>query len=256
MDRDRKRTLEQVWNAFNFLGLIRDPFAALLHPYAFDHDENLESRVLAAAFMNRLPRSVQRFALPDTLRDWVLGQVKLPGLFLEFGVAGGESTNRIARRVRECGLSGPVYGFDSFMGLPEDWRRGFGMGMFAQRNTPPVGPNVELVVGLFQDTLLRFLGDHAGGVSFVHIDSDLYSSAKYILSTLIQNGRLQPGSVILFDELLNYPGWFKGGEYRALTECFPANSLTYEFIAVTPPFPQAAVRLVKWRTPNGSRYSD
>jgi hypothetical protein len=54
------------------------------------------------------------------------------GLFLEFGVASGRTINHIAKT-----RSGPVYGFDSFEGLPEDWRSGFSKGAIAG-NLPPV----------------------------------------------------------------------------------------------------------------------
>jgi len=44
--------------------------------------------------------------------------------------------------------------------------------------------NVTFVVGLFNETLLPFLGSTPGRVAFLHIDSDLYTSAKYVLKTL------------------------------------------------------------------------
>lgn len=43
------------------------------------------------------------------------------GVALEFGVGKGESTRIIAEHM-------PVIGFDSFTGLPEDWRDGFPKG--------------------------------------------------------------------------------------------------------------------------------
>jgi hypothetical protein len=48
------------------------------------------------------------------------------------------------------------------------------------------------------------------------MDVDLYSSAREVL--LHFACRLVPGTVIVFDELINYEGWARDGEYQALTE--------------------------------------
>ena len=58
-----------------------------------------------------------------------------PGLVLEFGVATGRTITHMASR-----LPSTIYGFDSFEGLPEAWRSGFGKGAFAG-SLPPVPPN-------------------------------------------------------------------------------------------------------------------
>lgn len=52
-------------------------------------------------------------------------------------------------------------------------------------------------------------------MSLVHIDSDLYVSALTALS--LTGPRLKPGALLIFDELINYPG-FRGGEVQALYE--------------------------------------
>ena len=52
-------------------------------------------------------------------------------------------------------------GFDSFRGLPEQWRVGFDAGKFTQNGVPPALPegngNVKFVVGMFADALPTFL---------------------------------------------------------------------------------------------------
>lgn len=45
------------------------------------------------------------------------------GLVLEFGVASGEAINLLAENTTE-----KVFGFDSFEGLPDDWRTGYTAG--------------------------------------------------------------------------------------------------------------------------------
>lgn len=151
------------------------------------------------------------------------------GMILEFGVASGISTRQIAGNVPDKIL----YAFDSFEGLPED---GFGIqkGKF-KRDKPPIVPdNVEFVIGLFQDTLEGFLIKHEGSVGFVHLDSDLYSSTKYVLFTLGTHNRIVPGTVIQFDEFysVSYSRAWTEGVYAAFQEFVKAFDVKYEFIAI------------------------
>ncbi|HUS44375.1 MAG TPA: class I SAM-dependent methyltransferase [Ilumatobacteraceae bacterium] len=146
------------------------------------------------------------------------------GLHFEFGVRSGRSINHIARRRPNV----TVHGFDSFEGLPEPWtgwtvdRGGFG-----GEGIPNVEPNVELHVGWFDDTLDPFLTEHPGDVSFVHIDSDIYSSARTILQGLAP--RMRPGSIIVFNEYFNYPNW-KQHEFRAFQEFCEEYHVTYDYL--------------------------
>jgi hypothetical protein len=144
------------------------------------------------------------------------------GLFLEFGVATGQTIRRIASH-----HAGKVYGFDSFKGLPEDWRPGIGVGSFVQEELPIVPENVELVVGLFQDTLDDFLSKNKSHVSFCHLDADLYSSTSYILEKL--KDRFVDGTVLVFDEFHNYPG-FEEHEYKAFIEFLNDTDYDVEFL--------------------------
>ncbi len=244
MDVRANQAIDRVWKTLNPLAPIRDPLLALFHPYAYGQGENFESRVRATEFVGRLPRTVGRFASPYLIRDWSVGRALPSGLYLEFGVAGGLSTNQIARSIRQRTPEGRLYGFDTFEGLPEHWRTGVGPGAYAQTEIPRVEPNVTIVQGRFEQTLAPFLADHAQAATFVHIDCDLYSSTRFVLSTLLEEGRLRGGSILLFDELFNYPDWHRNGEYRALVELFPTKTLGYEFIAVAPFFGRATVRLV------------
>lgn len=170
----------------------------------------------------------------------------IPGLWLEFGVAEGKTLGLIARHINRIKADyaaqtetetkpaeactnelpiaqGVVYGFDSFEGLPEDWRPGFDRGHFSrEQGQGPAFPDEEaesimLVKGWFEDTLPGFLTDHPEPVSLVHVDCDIYSGAKFVLSTLLQQSRLRKGSVVVFDELFNYCG-FERGEFKALFE--------------------------------------
>lgn len=118
------------------------------------------------------------------------------GIAMEFGVGGGESTRLIAHYL-------PVYGFDSFDGLPEDWRDGYPRGSFAQPHQPDV-PGATLVPGLFADTLPRIVWDGLRTVGLVHIDCDLYSSTATVLEHI--GPHLRPGCYVVFDEWHGYDG--------------------------------------------------
>ncbi len=149
----------------------------------------------------------------------------LGGLYCEFGVFEGRTINFIASKV-----SGDVHGFDSFEGLPEDWRPGVMRGTFKTGKLPSVRDNVRIHRGWFSDSLPAFAQQHAGALAFAHIDCDLYSSTKTVLEVL--GSRIVPGTVLQFDEFFNYSGW-KQGEYLAFKEFCEAREVTVRYIGYT-----------------------
>ncbi|MCX8559789.1 hypothetical protein OS122_02600 [Mycolicibacterium mucogenicum] len=116
------------------------------------------------------------------------------GLALEFGVGRGESTSMIAAHM-------PVIGFDSWLGLPENWRPGFPKGMFA--SMPPSIANTDFVDGWYEDTLPDSL-EGVREVGLVHIDCDLYSSTATVLAALSKHRILTTGTFVVFDEWHGY----------------------------------------------------
>ncbi len=157
------------------------------------------------------------------------------GLYLEFGVFSGHTINHIADRVKNT-----VYGFDSFEGLPERWRDSLDAGHFKVKTLPDVRSNVTLVKGWFDQTLPEFLIKHSGDVSFLHVDCDLYSSTKTIFSCLAP--RIKPGTVIVFDEYFNYPGW-REGEFKAFQELVAAECLEFEYLSYNCKGEQVCLRI-------------
>jgi len=154
-------------------------------------------------------------------------QRKPDTLWLEFGVASGRTINYISTFTKD-----KVYGFDSFEGLPEKWRNGFDKGAFSSNGVlPQVNENVELIKGWFNETLPDFIKTHNKKVSFIHMDADLYSSTKCILDNL--KDYIDTDCVIVFDELVNYPG-FDGetGELKAFYEFITDNKVDYEWIGM------------------------
>lgn len=177
--------------------------------------------------------------------EYVLRECKINpgGLWLEFGVYQGNTINKIS----ESNQSQVIYGFDSFEGFPVDgetdsskppnngrWYQGK---YSTQGVLPDVNSNVRLVSGWFSDTLPNFCLEHREFVSFLHVDSDLYSSAKCIFEHL--GDRMVDGTIIVFDELVNYPG-YQNGEIKVF----------YEFLQSHPEFSY------KWIGMNGSAERD
>ncbi len=165
----------------------------------------------------------------------------LKGLWLEFGVWNGSSINYIARKTADT-----VFGFDSFEGLPSDWSQGgtrdslVKADHFKVQRLPSVRGNVQLVKGWFDATLPPFLAQHPEPVAFMHIDSDVYESAKTVLDCL--GDRLVKGSIIVFDELYNYPKW-EEHEYKALQEFLAKSGKKISYLGYNSSGEQVVVQL-------------
>lgn len=140
------------------------------------------------------------------------------GHIAEFGVGAGRSL----RWLVDLANGQPVHGFDSFEGLPEPW-------VMCEENNWVLDtgrfkfdcPNIHGVqyhIGLFADTIPKWKEEYPGMISFMHIDSDLYSSCVTVLDEL--NRQIAPGTVIVFDEMyetVRYKDW-EQGEYKAFNE--------------------------------------
>ena len=65
--------------------------------------------------------------------------------------------------------------------------------------------NVKIIKEWIQETLTNFLKEKNQKIAFAHIDVDTYETTKFILKNL--KPYLKSGSIIIFDEMYNYPGW-------------------------------------------------
>ena len=157
-------------------------------------------------------------------------------LFLEFGVFQGKSINFFAKKIG----AKKIYGFDSFVGLNEDWEgTEYPKGYFDLKgNLPKVEKNVILIKGRVQDTLREFIKEKNIKISFIHIDLDTYESTKFVLEELKKY--LTSGAIILFDELYNFSGW-DVGEYKALQGVFDEKD--YKFLAFSKDGSQVAIQI-------------
>jgi len=148
--------------------------------------------------------------------------------YLEFGVFRGESlgwwldgnSNSHSRFV----------GFDSFLGLPEDWTSDVGRGAFNLGGALPSvnDARCRFIAGWFQDTVGPFICTfERNGRLVVHLDADLFSSTLLVLFQIAS--LFKEGDVLIFDEFHDYLD-----EYRAF-ECFlKAYPMTLETLAATP----------------------
>jgi|HubBroStandDraft_6_1064221.scaffolds.fasta_scaffold22894_4 hypothetical protein len=185
-------------------------------------------RALAASvdYIDQNMPTALGFDTQKEVLDCALDQVGVQGHYLEFGVFSGGTIRHIARRRPAL----KIHGFDSFEGLPEAWS-GFNLGQRAfsrSSRLPRVPKNVVLHKGWFTETIARWCGENPGPIAFIHIDCDLYSSTVDILAGLSE--RMQPGTVIVFDEYFNYPGWERH-EFKAWQEFVAAHDIEYEYVA-------------------------
>jgi O-methyltransferase len=135
--------------------------------------------------------------------------------YFEFGVMSCGTFNRVIEWTPNS--ESKFYGFDTFDGLPEPWVRirkdgslwtGRDIGDLKSASPPAVyDARAMLFKGLFQDTLPDALGrafSHGrtpGRAMVLNIDSDLYSSALYALTSM--HVLLRSGDYVYFDEFFD-----------------------------------------------------
>tara|TARA_E500000178_G_scaffold340715_1_gene383783 strand:+ start:317 stop:1036 length:720 start_codon:yes stop_codon:yes gene_type:complete len=221
----------------NTLGVIRNYNLIRKSPFERFQEESLENSY--QTFKKYFPSSIffkknngLIFGIKEAQKNY-----DDEDLFMELGVFKGKSINLLSSFLKNKN----IYGFDSFEGLKEDWP-----GTMAQASTfdlkgniPKVNKNVRIIKGWIQDTLCNFLTEKNQKVIFVHIDIDTYETTKFILKNI--KPFLKSGSIIIFDEMYNYPGW-ENNEYKALTEEFDEDF--FEFIAFSD-FGQEAIIKIK-----------
>jgi O-methyltransferase len=128
--------------------------------------------------------------------------------YLEFGVFRGESIREWLTLNQH--KASRFFGFDSFEGLPECWRRGQGKGHFDVRGTVPYidDPRVRFIKGWFQDTVPPFARDfNAKNRLVLHADADLYAST--MLPLVYFTPFMSRGTLLIFDEFYDRDHEFK-----------------------------------------------
>jgi len=203
--------------------------------------ERIRQRLAAedtARFINEHMATIRAVDGRQALMELSLQSVneELKGIYCEFGVYTGGSINFIASKIPHT-----IHGFDSFEGLPEDWRTKFPKGAFSMDGLPTVKENVILHKGWFNESLPVWARDHKGPLAFAHMDADLFESTKTVFDIL--GDRFVAGSIIQFDEYFSYPGW-QEGEHKALQEFISERAVSFEYIGYSETSQQVAVRIL------------
>ncbi|MEX0339997.1 MAG: hypothetical protein AB3N11_13275 [Arenibacterium sp.] len=163
--------------------------------------------------------------------------------YFEFGVHKGASIAWWAEN--NTNPDSRFYGFDSFVGLPEDWIKGREKGFFStDSKTPDIDDSrVSFVAGWFHENVHRYLSEVACDQRVViHFDADLYRSTIFPLMVL--GPLLKGGDILMFDEFLD-----SIHEFRAFEDAVNVFSWQYDFLGATPDYAQVAVRLAAETTP-------
>jgi hypothetical protein len=159
-----------------------------------------------------------------TLYPFVRETIKdVPMTYLEFGVFKGQSLGRMVQLFKNPETR--FYGFDSFMGLPEDWYQ-MEAGTFSTGGEEPAfkDSRVEFVKGYFQNSLPAFLSTFSfRSPVLVHFDADLYSSTLFLLALLWPH---LPEFYFIYDE-------FVQDEVVALHDFSSAFPVELQFFACT-----------------------
>ncbi len=208
----------------------------------FPYGKSVGNHETTANYIKQHMQGAQVFDSDADHLRYSVDSISIDGLILEFGVCTGKSINFIAALHPRT----VIHGFDSFAGLPEEWKeRGIAKGTFAFKDhsfKPPVLNNVVLHVGLFEESLPLFVDTIQNQpIALIHMDADLYESTKTVFKYL--GSHIHPGTIIVFDEYFNYNGW-ENHEHKAFQEFIAESGLAYEYISYNSLHEQAAVRIV------------
>ena len=146
------------------------------------------------------------------LLEHAASQATKTGLWAEFGVYSGTSLSVLTT------LNSPVYGFDSWEGLPEHWNDNNPKGAFNTNGEIPFITNEHMILvkGWFNESIPAFLNANTIKTpTLLHLDADLYSSTKCVLDEF--KPYFKDSCVMVFDEFYNYNEW-EQHEYKALYE--------------------------------------
>ena len=143
---------------------------------------------------------------------------------LEFGVYQGYSIKKFAEF--NTNKNSKFFGFDSFLGLPENWTSTLSKGAFNEEGNQPKATDnrIQYVKGWFQNTLPSFIKENKIHENlFVHYDADIFSATLF---AMLEVDKLKIPYYAVFDEFL-------GHETRALHRYMQISGAEIELIAST-----------------------
>ncbi len=170
-----------------------------------------------------------RITMPRVRLEGLLGvwwtTRDVAGDVIECGAYEGGTALCVAALAARHGLPGRVLLADTFTGIPgagrhDALRRGGEYGgadlpaaIRARAASLGVADRVELLVGLFADTLPAALADPDRRLSFVHVDANVYEGTRDAVALTLP--RLAPGGAMVFDD---YNGVLDLGARLAIQE--------------------------------------
>lgn len=207
----------------------RKKLAAIFYRKYFHFIDAINRNALLAAWIRKNHNSIY-FSKRSEIYRYVVSQLvgDNPIDLLEFGVASGNSLRYFAKANQHP--DSRFVGFDSFEGLPADWRSGWGkirQGSYSNKGIPPRidDHRVSFVIGLYQDTLSDYFRNFSHDNQLViHIDCDLYSSALYIFTKLDEFR--SSGPFIIMDDFSSPLHVF-----RAFDDYVSAYSVKFQYMA-------------------------
>ena len=190
-------------------------------------------------------RSKNLFDHPRDLHAHVMEMQMLRGPlnYLEFGVHKGESI--VWWLAKNKHPESRFVGFDSFRGLPVDWRAGFPKGHFATNGkTPDIqDERCSFEVGWFHETLPRFVRQFSSeNPTVINLDADLYGSTLLVLCLLV--GTLKKNDVVILDDFSDSLHVF-----RAFLDFVSSYPVEYDLVAQHPRYNRIAVQIRDLPTP-------
>jgi len=150
-------------------------------------------------------------------------------LFLEFGVFQGDSIFHWLSINKS--KQSFFWGFDTFVGLPEDWGRDK-KGCYTNNGELPHTDDIRcgFKKGLFVETLPGFdLSPYKGIKKIIHLDADLYSSTLFVLTEL--HNDISKGDIIILDDYFS-PAKMDH-EFKAIEDFIKAYPMSFETVAKT-----------------------
>ena len=192
----------------------------------------------------------EEFVIPMEGRQCAMDNIAFPGDIYLFGIWSGVSTKLISDYLNEEQIPyDNMWGFDSFIGLPEEdvrlRHREHTIGKYSSvelyrksiAETMRIieegvaNPKLTLIPGFYEkvlDTELIYT-ENLGVASFIDIDVDLHSSTLEVLEFMFANGLVATGTTVYFDDWGATPE-YKGGEslaWKLMTEKY---NIRYEMI--------------------------
>jgi Tfp pilus assembly protein PilF len=207
------------------------------HENALSQGDNLsQSRLRGFQYLSHMKPMPKLLGSGCTVLKKAYEAISLQdGLILEFGVRHGTSIRQLALLT-----SKPIYGFDSFEGLPEDWHQESKEVYSTRGKIPKVPAHVTLIPGWFEETLPLFLEKHGEEIALINIDCDIYSSTKTVLDLL--SPRIKKGTIIIFDEYIGNLHW-EEDEHKAFMESINRYQWKYEYLFYSAYTKQVVVRI-------------